>query len=252
MLRLMHTLIGTTLVAGSASIFNQWLERAADRRMRRTQNRPLPTGRLGHAETIGIGLVSVLVGLAYLLNTTGRPATFWAACTWLLYVGVYTPLKRRTWCNTVVGAVPGALPVLIGWTGTGAELTLWAVCLFLLVFLWQFPHFMAIAWLYRHQYALAEMRMLTVVDPTGHRAGVQAVAAASSVWIVSLVPAALAISGSPIYVLGSTLLGLGQLVYAARFFRCRDDQTARALLRASLVYLPTQFVLVTLLNLAFI
>ena len=139
-----------------------------------------------------LGLVSVLIGLAYLLNLSGAAAAYWAAATWLLYVGVYTPLKTRTWLNTVVGAVPGALPVLIGWTGVGAEVNTRCICLFLLVFLWQFPHFMAIAWLYRQQYGAAGMQMLTVVDPTGRRAGVQAVVAAFSVLMVSLVPAALA------------------------------------------------------------
>ena len=108
LVRLLHTLLGTTLVAASASIFNQWLERGSDARMRRTENRPLPTGRLGQVETLTMGLSSVLIGLAYLLNLAGPAAAYWAAATWLLYVGVYTPLKTRTWLNTLVGAIPGA------------------------------------------------------------------------------------------------------------------------------------------------
>lgn len=250
--RLVHTLVGVTLVAGSASVFNQWLERNADASMRRTANRPLPAGRLGQFEVLSFGTLSVLLGLAYLLNTVGRQAMLWSAATWLLYVGVYTPLKRRTWLNTLVGAVPGALPVLVGWTGAGSELDLRALCLFALVFLWQFPHFMAIAWLYRQQYSAAGMQMLTVVDPSGQRAGIQAVVAAFSVLIVSLVPPALVMSASPTYLVCSTTIGLCQIFYAIQFLQVRSDSHARSLLRASLVYLPLQFVLMTLLNLAMI
>lgn len=251
-LRLIHGIVGTTLVAASASIFNQWLERHLDARMRRTVNRPLPAGRLTERETLVLGSASVLFGLAYLLNLCGRPATFFAAMTWLLYVGVYTPLKTRTWLNTLVGAIPGAMPVLLGWSAVGAELDIRAWCLFLLVFLWQFPHFMAIAWLYRHQYAAASMRMLTVIDPTGRRAGIQSVVAAVSVLIVSLIPAALTVGWSVSYIAGSVFLGVLQVACAIRFFRSRDDSTARRLLRASLIYLPLQLVLVTLLNVAWI
>jgi protoheme IX farnesyltransferase len=250
--RLAHTLIGTTLVAGSASLFNQWLERAADARMHRTANRPLPSGRLGRWEVFAIGAASVLIGLSYLLNLTTTAAAFWAAATWLLYVGVYTPLKKRTWLNTMVGAVPGAIPVLIGWAGVGVELDTRGICLFMLVFFWQFPHFMAIAWLYRQQYRVANMQMLTVVDPSGRRAGGQAVVAATSVLMVSLVPAALAVSASPLYLFATTALGLGQLQCALQFNHHRSDVTARRLLRASIIYLPLQLLLIMMLNLAVI
>lgn len=250
--RLMHTLVGTAFVAASASVLNQWLERDTDARMHRTENRPLPAGRLSAWETLILGLASVLFGLAYLLNLSGVAAAVWAAVTWLLYVGVYTPLKRRTWLNTLVGAIPGALPALIGWTGAGGTLDMRAACLFLLVFLWQFPHFMAIAWLYRHQYAAAGMQMLSVVDPTGARPGRQAMIAAFSVLLVSLVPAALAMGTSWVYIAGSIGLGVSQMICAWLFARHRDDPHARLLLRASLLYLPAQLVLLTLLNLALI
>jgi heme o synthase len=250
--QLLHTIVGTAFVAASASVLNQWLERDTDARMRRTENRPLPSGRLTGTETLIFGLATVLFGLAYLLNLAGSAAALWASVTWLLYVGVYTPLKRRTWLNTMVGAIPGALPVLIGWTGAGGTLDMRAACLFLLVFLWQFPHFMAIAWLYRHQYADAGMQMLTVVDPSGRRPGNQAIIAAFSVLLVSLVPAALAIGLSWLYIAGSLVLGISQMVCAWWFARHRDDQHARLLLRASLLYLPTQLLLLTLLNLAII
>ena len=250
--RLVHTLIGTTLVAGSASLFNQWLERDADARMKRTADRPFAAGRIGNREALVIGTASVLIGLGYLLNLTTTAAACWAAATWLLYVGVYTPLKKRTWLNTFVGAIPGAIPIFIGWTGVGAELDMRGICLFVLVFLWQFPHFMAIAWIYRDQYRTAQMQMLTVVDPSGRRAGVQAVVAAFSVMLVSLVPAALAVSISPVYLLPTVALGLGQVICAVQFKRDRSDTSARRLLRASVVYLPLQLLLVTMLNLAII
>ncbi len=251
-LSLVHTLLGITLVAGSASVFNQWLERAADGRMRRTQNRPLASGRLTQRETIVLGSCGVLFGLAYLVNFSSPAAAFWAGATWLLYVGVYTPLKTRTWLNTLVGAIPGALPVLIGWTGAGGSIDTRGVCLFLLVFLWQFPHFMAIAWLYRHQYAAAGMQMLTVVDPTGRRAGVQACVAGFSVLMVSLVPATLMMHVSVMYLVASLILGTAQLACAVLFAVRRDDARARRLLRASLIYLPLQLILITLLNLGLI
>jgi protoheme IX farnesyltransferase len=250
--RLIHTLIGTTLVAGSASLFNQWLERDSDARMKRTFDRPFAAGRIGNFEAWLIGGTSVLVGLVYLLNLTTTAAACWAAATWLLYVCVYTPLKKRTWLNTLVGAVPGAIPVFIGWTGVGAEVDMRGICLFVLVFLWQFPHFMAIAWIYREQYRAAQMQMLTVVDPSGRRAGVQAVVAAFSVMLVSLVPAALAASPSPVYLLSSVALGMGQLYCAVQFQRHCSDTSARRLLRASIIYLPLQLLLVTMLNLAII
>jgi len=252
LVRVLHTFIGTTLVAASASIFNHWIERRADALMRRTENRPVAAGRLGHGETLATGTAFVFIGLAYLLNTTGSAPTLLAAATWILYVCVYTPLKQLTWLNTLVGAVPGALPVLIGWTGTGQSLDMRAWSLFALVFLWQFPHFMAIAWLYRHQYSAAGMRMLTVVDPSGRRAGRQAISAAISVLIVSLVPAGLMMWTSWTYIVATSLLGCGQLWRSYQFAKSPTDQTARRLLRASLIYLPSQFALITLLTLAII
>lgn len=245
--RLINCLVGTTLVAASASVFNQWLERDTDARMRRTERRPLPTKRVGGVESLFLGGVTVLGGLAYLLNTCGPAAATWAAATWLLYVGVYTPLKTRTWLNTLVGAIPGAMPVLIGWSAAGGPLDARAWSMFLILFLWQFPHFMAIAWLYRAQYGLAGMQMLTVVDPTGHRAGRQALLTAVSLLLVSVLPAVF-VPMSWTYLLGSLLLGGWHLRRAVEFQRQRDDRSARDLLRASIIYLPIQLLLVTLLN----
>ncbi len=157
--------------------------------------------------------------------------------TWLVYVWIYTPLKTRTSANTAVGAVAGALPVLMGWASVGAPLGLKAFTLFLIVFLWQFPHFMAIAWIYRREYAAAGLRMLPVVDPSGHRAGVQAVLCALILVPVSLVPAVLDLAGGA-YFSWALILGLGQLACAVSFSWRLDEVSARRLLRASLIYLP--------------
>jgi protoheme IX farnesyltransferase len=161
-----------------------------------------------------------------------------ALTTWLVYIVAYTPLKTRTPLNTAVGAVSGALPILIGWTASGAPLDMRAAALVAAMFLWQFPHFMAIAWLHRADYARAGQQMLTVVDPTGLRAGAQALVGALALVPVSLVPALSPHAGSPaIYAAWATLLGAGQALAALLFALRRDDQSARWLLRASLIYL---------------
>ncbi len=247
---LLHALVGTLLVAGSASVLNQWWEKETDRLMERTSVRPLPEGRLTSRETLCVGLVALLLGTAYLIRYAGWQPAFWAAATWFLYVLVYTPLKRRTWLNTAVGAVPGALPIFIGWTAGGGSLDSRAWCLFLLVFIWQFPHFMAIAWLYRHQYRQAGMQMLTVVDPSGRRPGVQAVLGALALVLMGPAVALLMQSTSAVYLLASLVLGLAQLRCAIRFLQHTDTQSARALLRMSLIYLPAQLGLISLLSLS--
>lgn len=249
---LLHVLIGTSLIAASASAMNQVLELKTDRLMPRTANRPLVAGRLGIKETTWISLLAAGLGVAYLISTSSIMTTGLAVATWVLYVGVYTPLKRHTWLNTAVGAVPGALPALIGWTGAGGTLGFRAGCLFLLVFLWQFPHFMAIAWLYRKDYRAGDLKMLTVVDPTGRRAGVQAVLSALSIVLVGLLPAAQLVDPSRVYLWASFLLGVGQLGCAVQFLIERRESTARRLLRASLIYLPIQLLLMTLLSVGMI
>ena len=238
-LLLLHGLIGTLLVAGSASAFNQWLESGRDALMDRTSQRPLPAGRLSAWQVVLFGLLTGVLGLVYLYWMTNRVAAFWAAMTWIVYVCVYTPLKYRTTWNTAVGAVSGALPVLIGWTVTGASIDVRAVSLFLLLFLWQFPHFMAIAWIYRRQYSNAGMKMMSVVDPSGRRAGRQAVVAALALLPVSLVPATQAPGlGALVYVLLCLTLGTWQLRCAWQFLTRLDEAASRKLLHASLIYLP--------------
>lgn len=235
---LLHTVLGTILVAASAGAFNQWLESTTDGRMERTASRPLPTGRLAGWQVVLFGLVTLVAGAVQLLMFVNPLTAGAAIATWLVYVTLYTPLKTRTPLNTAVGAVSGALPILIGWTATGAALDMRAWALVATMFLWQFPHFMAIAWLYREDYARGSQRMLTVVDPSGLRAAGQGVVAALALIPVSLVLALAPESGSPlIYSFWTLVLGIGQAAAAVLFLVRRDDWSARWLLRASLVYL---------------
>jgi protoheme IX farnesyltransferase len=239
-LAVLHALVGTLLVAASASAANQWLERRQDARMPRTADRPLPSGRLAPWQAATFSAVLLAAGLVYLLALVNSASAAWALATWAVYVLAYTPLKTRSSANTAVGAVAGALPVLIGWTATGAAIDSRAVALVLVLYLWQFPHFMAIAWLYRDQYARAGHQMLTVVEPTGRRAGWQAVLAALALVPVSLVPVLENPGpGSILFIVAAAVLGLGQLALAAAFWQAASDRRARLLLRASLVYLPT-------------
>jgi protoheme IX farnesyltransferase len=234
-----HALAATALVAGSASIANQWLERRIDARMRRTANRPLPAGRVTSAEAIVLSGLALAVGAAWLVTKVNLLTAALGVASWVIYVAIYTPLKTRSPANTAVGAIAGAIPILMGWTATGAPLNLTAMSLAGVLFLWQFPHFMAIAWLYRHDYAAAGHRMLTVVDPSGIRAGVQAITGAALLIPISLIPAIQPISGSPmVYALWATALGAVQLALAIRFALERDERSARLLLRSTLIYLP--------------
>jgi protoheme IX farnesyltransferase len=249
-LAVLHALAATALVAGSASIANQWLERRVDARMRRTANRPLPAGRVTSSEAIVLTAATLAVGLTWLAVKVNLTTAALGLASWLIYVAIYTPLKSRSPLNTTVGAVAGAIPILMGWTATGAPLSLSALALAGVLFLWQFPHFMAIAWLYRQDYAAAGHRMLTVVDPTGVRAGVQAITGAVLLIPVSLIPAVRPESGSPmVYALWATLLGGAQLALAIRFAIQRDERSARQLLRATLIYLPAWMALQLMVSL---
>jgi len=245
---LLHTLVGMALVAASGTSLNQWLESASDARMDRTSDRPLPAGRLTGAETFGFGVLTLAVGVPYLALAVNVPTALVAAASWFIYVAVYTPLKLWSPSNTVIGAVAGALPILVGWVAVGGQLNLLAWTLFLLVYLWQFPHFMAIAWIYRRDYDAAGMKMLTTVDPTGVRAARLAVCGALVLLPVSLVPCSVAGAGWG-YGLAVMSLGLAYLASAIVFAVRRDDRSARWLMRVSLVYLPGVLLGVTLLPL---
>lgn len=241
---LAQALAATALVAASAGAANQWLERTSDARMPRTENRPLPSGRMSGAEALAFAAIAGVGGVVWLALAVGALTATLGLATWLLYVGAYTPLKSRSAANTAVGAVAGALPIVMGWTAVGGRLDLEAATLFGIVYLWQFPHFMAIAWLYRRQYAEAGMKMLSVVDPSGRRAGRQAVVSAAALLAVSLLPALW--HGDKLYLLGALLLGVAQTALAVAFSRRLDEGSARGLLRASLVYLPVVLALLTI------
>jgi protoheme IX farnesyltransferase len=247
---MLAAMAGVLLVAASASALNQWLERKTDALMARTCDRPAPTGRLGAVEVHLFALAAFAAGEAWLVVFAGWGAALWAAATWAAYVWCYTPLKSRTWFNTVVGAAAGAMPVFIGAAaGRSAADPLTdpiALSLFGLVLFWQFPHFMAIAWIYRQDYADAGLQMLTVTDPSGRRAGQLAVGAAAAVVLVSAAPALVAgleagsrpIGWAAAGWLAAALLGFAQLGCAVAFCVRKDDRSARRLLHASLVYLP--------------
>jgi protoheme IX farnesyltransferase len=240
------TLIGTALVAGAASALNQWQERARDGLMRRTASRALPSGRLAPLEGMLFGVLLLGLGVSVLLAGTNILASSVALSTFVLYVFVYTPLKPLTTLNTAIGAIPGALPPLIGWGAATGRLGMEAWALFLIVFLWQFPHFLAIAWIYRDDYRRAGFQMLTVDDTHGRRTGYQAVSYALALVPAGLLPATLGLAGA-IYFAGALFLGLVYLAAAARFWRDASDAKARRLLRASFVYLPA-ILLLLLLN----
>jgi protoheme IX farnesyltransferase len=243
LVEVLHALFGTALVAAGASALNQLLERNSDALMRRTENRPLPTGRVLPMEVFIVGAGLGGFGVAYLTLTLRSPlAALVAAFTFLTYVLLYTPLKRKTTLNTLIGAVPGALPPVIGWTAVRGRIDAEAVAMFLILFLWQVPHFLAIAWIYRDEYSRAGLCMLPVQDPDGVQTGRQMVHYCLVLIPASLLPALVGLAG-PLYVVGAVLLGLGFLLRTIGFARVSSLMQARRVLRASLIYLPALFAL---------
>ena len=207
---MLQAVAGTALVAAGAAVLNQVAERDTDALMRRTRGRALPDGRVVPGDARLFGIVLAVGGLALLAAERRLLATGLALATLVIYLAIYTPLKRRTSLATLVGAVPGALPPLIGWTASHGSLTLGGAALFAIVFLWQIPHFMAIAWMYRDDYAKAGFPMLPVVDPAGRRAGRQAVVYAAALIPVSALPTLAGVSGTA-YLIVAVVLGIGLL-----------------------------------------
>jgi len=224
---------GTALVAGGAAVLNQLYERDTDALMRRTRLRPLPDGRVSPADARLFGLGLTIAGLLLLAARANLLAAGLAFATVFVYLIIYTPMKLLTPAATLVGAVPGALPALIGWSASHGGVGLGGLTLFAIVFLWQIPHFMAIAWLYRDDYRKAGFPMLSVIDSGGTRSGRQAVLFAAALIPVSLVPITTAVSFVLILALGLVQLGL-----AVRFAITRSDASARALFVGSITYLP--------------
>ncbi len=234
---IIHTLVGSALVAGGAAALNQVWERDTDRLMRRTRTRPLPAGRLGVAEGTAFGVGLSVVGLIELASQVNAISALVAGATLVSYVLLYTPLKRRTSLSTLVGAVPGALPPVIGWVAATGSISLPAVVLFGIVFFWQMPHFLAIAWLYRDDYASAGIPLLPVLEPDGRRTGQQALLYAAALWPVSLMPMVVGLAAWP-YSIVATALGFVLIWLSAAFARERSAPTARRLFLFSIIYLP--------------
>jgi protoheme IX farnesyltransferase len=239
-----HALFGIGLVAASCSTLNQWWERDSDRRMVRTANRPLPSGRLLPGEVLSFGLLLGTIGLADLMWFVNGLTAALSAVTLLLYVVVYTPLKRRTSLCTTIGAIPGAMPPVLGWVAAGGELNAGAFALFATLFVWQFPHFLAIAWLYREQYTAAGLRMLPQTRPAPRITGWLCVGYALAVIPVSLLPKDAALAGDR-FALIAVVLGLGYVAFSVRFLLAESARTARQLLWFSLVYLPALLLALT-------
>jgi len=234
---LFQTLLGTGLVASGAAALNQWLEREHDAKMRRTSSRPLPSGRLQPATVAIFGGVCTVAGLIYLAVAVNLLTSVLGAVTSVSYLFIYTPLKRVSWVNTLVGAIPGALPPVMGWTAARNELTGEGWALFAILAFWQIPHFMAIAWLYREEYARAGFVMLPNVDADGSRTGWHAVGNTVALLLAGLCPFLLHLNG-PYYLAAALILGAGYLVCAVRFARQLTTRRARLLFLASIIYLP--------------
>lgn len=236
-------LIGTALCCAGSAVLNCYLERDVDKKMKRTMNRPLPSGEVAPAEALGFGLLLVLLGVVLLVWKVNLLTGFLALLTAFLYVLVYTPLKRLTWLNTLIGAIPGALPPMGGWAAATGELSLGAWVLFLILLLWQHPHFYAIAWMYREDYLRGGFKMLPCVEPDGTRTFQQILWCSAMLIPVSLLPTALGMSGY-VYFTGALLLGMGLMFASITVARSKSIPDARKLLRASVIYLPLLLVLI--------
>lgn len=235
--RLLSTLVGTGLLAAGAAALNQFLERDHDAKMPRTQGRPLPSGKMQPETALVIGGGAAVAGLICLAATVNLLTASLGALTLVTYLFLYTPLKRVTSMNTVIGAIPGALPPLMGWTAARGEVTIEGWSLFAILFFWQLPHFLAIAWMYREEYARAGFVMLPCVDPEGLRTGRQAISHTLGLIPISLCPFLFRMEGM-VYCVGAMVLSAGFLFCAIQFARHLSRYHARQLFLASILYLP--------------
>ncbi|MCH7760235.1 protoheme IX farnesyltransferase [candidate division TA06 bacterium] len=245
LLLLLHTLIGTALTAGGASALNMVLERDVDSRMRRTKNRPIPSGRLQCEEALLFGIILSASGIFYLTVGVNLFTGLIASLTLYSYLFLYTPLKRTTPFSTLIGAIPGALPPVMGWSAARGEISLGAWVLFSILFLWQLPHFLALAWLYREDYARAGFPMLPVLDPDGERTGRHIALYCLALIPVSLAPTLLGLAG-PTYFFGALALGLVFFGFGLSFLIFKSKAFARRLFRTSVIYLPLLLILMML------
>lgn len=242
---LLGLIAGTALTSGGSGALNHAVERHHDAKMNRTKERPIPAGRIDFRSAYLYGVALLAVGLGVLMVTTNPLTTILALATALLYIVVYTPLKRVTAHNTFVGAIPGALPILGGFTAATGEFGTVGWVVFAILFLWQLPHFYALAWKYRHDYAAGGFVMLPNVDPSGKSTGRNAVIAALLLLIAGILPTALGAAGW-IYLIGMMAIGTAFTIPAFSFFNEPTDERARRLMLTSLVYVPVFFVLVVI------
>lgn len=243
--RLLHTLLGTALVAAGTGTLNQFFERNVDLKMRRTAQRPLPAGRLRASSALAFGVGLAVVGGVELAVAVNRLSSALALLTLASYLFIYTPLKKKTNLCTAVGAFPGAMPVLIGWVASGHELGFAAWLLYAILFFWQFPHFLAIAWLYREDYVRGGLVMLTPGDTSGKTTARQIVFFSFALVPITLAPTLIGLTG-PVYFFGALALGLGLLYFSVRLAMSRTRMEAKWLLHASVIYLPLVYGLMML------
>jgi protoheme IX farnesyltransferase len=244
-LRLLPTLIGTALAAAGTLALNQYMERHLDAKMQRTRQRPLPDGRLQPAEALAFGVAMTCAGLLYLALAVNALSVAVTAATTVTYLFLYTPLKCRTPLCSIVGAIPGALPPLTGWTAARGGFGVEAWILFAILFLWQLPHSLAIARLYRDDYARAGMRLLPVIEPDGKSTGRQIVANCLALLVVGLLPTLVGLTGA-VYFVAAFVFGAVFLAYGIAFALSRTATAARQLMFASLLYLPATLLLMAL------
>lgn len=239
---LFHCLLGTALIASGTATLNQWYERDSDALMNRTKKRPLPTGQMSAAAAFWFGVALAVLGFAELYIGASPLAGWLGLATLVSYLFVYTPLKRRTWWSTAVGAFPGAMPPLIGYAAVAGDLTAEAWALYAILFCWQFPHFYAIAWMYRDDYARAGIRMLPVVEPDGESTARQILYFSLLLIPVSLIPSLLSSTGI-LYLAGASILGVLYAFSGWKVMQERSLQSARGVLKTSVMYLPLLYLL---------
>ena len=242
---LVHTFIGTILVGGAAGVLNQYIERGYDAMMKRTEHRPLPAGRIQPGEALFFGIVLGCTGLSYLALFTNWIAVSLSLFTLMSYLAIYTPLKRKTPFATLIGGVPGALPPLIGWAIVRDGISMEAWSLFFILFFWQMPHFLSLAWMYRIDYARARYRLLTVLDPTGAVTSRQILVYSIALIPVSLMPLVVGLTGV-FYFFSALVFSFGFIIAALHFRRVRTNSAARKLFFASLLFLPALFLMMML------
>ena len=238
-----YLMLGVAMVCGGSSVLNHYLEREFDSKMERTKNRPIPSGIIAPAHALNFGIILTLTGIFVLYVNVNILTAFLSLLTSFLYIIVYTPMKRFSWLNTTVGAFPGAIPPLGGWAAATGGLSFEAGILFLILFIWQHPHFYAIAWMMREDYKRGGFKMLPVVEPSGERMFRHIMWYSYILIPVSLIPVMIGMSGA-IYCAGALVIGVFLLTASRRFALVRSNMFARRLLRTTVVYLPILLILI--------